>query len=120
MVSPPSTRAVPATLCPPPRTESGSPVSRANWTAATTSAVPVGRTTSAGVLSIIPFHGRVAAANPSSLGRSTGPRRRARSPSTIVSDTWSATVVMAGPQGRIIGASAACRTRSASSHSPLQ
>ena len=53
MTTPPSLTAVPATLCPPPRTETGSPCSRANATAAITSALPVQRTTSAGRRSMI-------------------------------------------------------------------
>ena len=40
MTSPPSLTAFPATLCPPPRTESNSSCSRATLTQATTSAVP--------------------------------------------------------------------------------
>ena len=59
--------------------ESARACSRAASTAATTSAVPVGRTTRAGVLAIIPFQSRVASPKPSSPGRSSAPRRRARS-----------------------------------------
>ena len=56
----PSQSAVPATLCPPERTETGSPASRANVTAAMTSAAPLQRTTSSGFRSIIPFQMRQA------------------------------------------------------------
>ena len=59
-VRPPSATAVPAMLWPPPRTDSARPCSRAKPTAATTSAVPLAWTTSAGVVSIMPFHSRVA------------------------------------------------------------
>jgi hypothetical protein len=72
-------------LCPPPRTESDRPWSRANSTAATTSAVPAAVTTNAGVLAIMPFHRRVAASKPSSRGTSNGPRRRPRNASTVAS-----------------------------------
>jgi hypothetical protein len=46
----------PGTLCPPPRTASGSSCSRAYRIAAAMSSAPVGRTISAGYRSIIPFH----------------------------------------------------------------
>ena len=76
MVSPPSASAVPAMLWPPPRTESTSSLSRAKSTAATTSAVPLGWTTSAGVLSIMAFQSSVASSKPVSPAASSGPRRR--------------------------------------------
>ncbi len=48
--------ALPAMLCPPPRTARVSPFSLAKFTACTTSLVPAHRTMSAGCLSIIAFH----------------------------------------------------------------
>ena len=53
--SPSSQTALPAMLCPPPRTASTSPLSRAKPTARTTSAVAAQRAMTAGRLSIIAF-----------------------------------------------------------------
>ncbi len=53
--SPPSHKAVPAMLWPAPRTEASTPCSRANRTAAITSAAPAQRAISAGRLSIMAF-----------------------------------------------------------------
>src|SRR5215216_6755422 len=53
--TPSSTTPFPATLCPPQRTASGRLFSRARLTASITSAEPVGRTMSAGRLSINPL-----------------------------------------------------------------
>jgi len=50
---PPSQADMPATECPPPRTASGTPASRAAATAAATSAVEVAWTIAAGRRSII-------------------------------------------------------------------
>ena len=55
IISPPSVTALPATLCPPPRTESSRPASLAAFTASTTSAVFRQRAMSAGRLSIRPL-----------------------------------------------------------------
>jgi hypothetical protein len=58
ITSPSSTTAVPATLCPPPRTASGSPCSAAKRTAVATSSASPQRAITAGYLSIMPFHTR--------------------------------------------------------------
>ena len=55
ITSPSSTREVPATLCPPPRTENARSCSTAKRTAAATSAASAQRAISAGRLSIMPF-----------------------------------------------------------------
>src|SRR5262245_25059538 len=55
MTTPPSQTAEPDTLCPPPRTATGRPESRAKFTAAITSALPEHRTITAGQRSIMPF-----------------------------------------------------------------
>ena len=55
---PSSTRAVPATLWPPPRTASGSPCSAAKRTAVATSSASAQRAIAAGRLSIMPFQTR--------------------------------------------------------------
>jgi hypothetical protein len=54
-IRPLSHTALPAMLCPPPRTESSSRCSRANPTARITSAAPAARTMTAGLRSIIAF-----------------------------------------------------------------
>jgi hypothetical protein len=59
--TPPSQSALPATLCPPPRTAIGAPDSRANRTARRASLTPAQRTITPGRLSTIPFHTRRAA-----------------------------------------------------------
>ena len=59
--TPPSQSALPATLCPPPRTAIGAPESRAKRTPSTTSLTPAQRTITPGRLSTIPFHTRRAA-----------------------------------------------------------
>jgi len=56
MTTPSSQTAVPAMLCPPPRTESSSPWLRANRIACGTSSASPQRTISAGRRSIIAFH----------------------------------------------------------------
>jgi hypothetical protein len=58
MTRPSSTEAVPATLCPPPRTASASPWSRAKASAPATAALSAQRTIAAGRLSIMPFQSR--------------------------------------------------------------
>ena len=55
IISPPSVTARPATLCPPPRTETSSPASRAKASAATTSAAVRARTITAGRRSTRPL-----------------------------------------------------------------
>ena len=55
ITSPSSQMALPAMLCPPPRTASSSPLSRAKLTARTTSGVAAQRAMTAGRLSIIAF-----------------------------------------------------------------
>jgi hypothetical protein len=55
MTTPSSTTAVPATLCPPPRTVSATPYSVATRTAAATSWASAQRAIAAGRLSIMPF-----------------------------------------------------------------
>jgi hypothetical protein len=54
--TPPSQVAWPATLCPPPRTASGKPSSRAKAMASATSRWFAQRATTAGRRSIMPFH----------------------------------------------------------------
>jgi hypothetical protein len=58
IMTPPSDTALPATLWPPPRTESCAPVSRANSTVATTSSVVAHRAIRAGRRSTIPLNTR--------------------------------------------------------------
>jgi hypothetical protein len=58
IMTPSSQTPFPATLWPPPRTATRSPLVRAKFTALTTSATPVQRAMTAGRLSIIPFHTR--------------------------------------------------------------
>src|SRR5215472_14682277 len=55
IIRPPSQSAVPATLWPPPRTDNGTPFSRAKFTQATTSALPLTRAIRAGRFAIIAF-----------------------------------------------------------------
>ena len=55
---PPSPTALPATLCPPPRTATASPCARAKFTASITSAAPAQRAITSGRRSIIPFQMR--------------------------------------------------------------
>jgi hypothetical protein len=62
IISPPARSAVPAMLWPPPRTDSGNPLSRAKPTHATTSPLSRGRTTRAGRRSIMLFQIRHASA----------------------------------------------------------
>ena len=54
-MTPPFVTARPATLWPPPRTETSSPASRAAASAATTSAAPCARTITPGRLSMRPL-----------------------------------------------------------------
>ena len=65
-MTPPSATACPATLCPPPRTETGWPCSAANVTAATTSALVRQRTITPGRRSIIAFQTARASSYPAS------------------------------------------------------
>src|SRR5215469_2458923 len=55
IIRPPSQSAAPATLWPPPRTDNGMRVSRAKFTQATTSALPLTRAIRAGRFAIIAF-----------------------------------------------------------------
>jgi hypothetical protein len=57
---PPSQVPLPAALCPPPRTATGTPCSRPNATATVTSSRLVQGATTAGRLSIMAFHTRLA------------------------------------------------------------
>ena len=72
---PPSESARPAMLCPPPRIESSTPVSRASSTVRTTSSIPAGRTTTAGRFWIIPFQICTASLYTSSPGNAATSRR---------------------------------------------
>jgi hypothetical protein len=62
IITPPEHSAVPAMLWPPPRTDSGNPLSRTKRTHATTSLLSRGRTTNAGRRSIMAFQIRHASA----------------------------------------------------------
>src|SRR5882724_10356942 len=84
IMSPSSHTAVPATLWPPPRTETNRPWVAAKRTASSTSAVPAQRAMRHGRLSIIAFQIRRAASYPSSPAARRGPRIRARRSSTAV------------------------------------
>ena len=79
IINPPSQSAVPATLCPPPRTDNGTPFARAKFTQATTSALPLTRAIRAGRFAIIAFQIARASAYPGSAGCSNGPRSALRS-----------------------------------------
>ena len=81
ITSPPSHVALPAMLCPPPRTASSSPLSRANPTPRTTSAVVAQRAMTAGRRSIIAFQILRASSYEPSPGRSTSPPRPSLNPS---------------------------------------
>src|SRR5262245_9906691 len=76
IMRPPSGTAVPAMLWPAPLTPRSTPWSRANSTAATTSRADPACTTSAGVLSTMPFQMRTASSQPSSPGRRSAPSMR--------------------------------------------
>ena len=75
IIMPPSQTAWRATPCPPPRTATVSPWSRAKSTAAITSATPSQRTIKLGRRSIIPFQTRRAASYSASPGRRIRPRK---------------------------------------------
>ena len=79
IIKPPSQSAAPATLCPPPRTDSGRPFSRAKFTQATTSELPLTRAIRAGRLAIIAFQIVRASSYSGSAGCSNAPRNAFRS-----------------------------------------
>src|ERR671922_1897118 len=70
---------LPATLCPPHRTATGSEFSRAKSTAAMTSATPRGRMMSAGLLSIMAFQTRRAVSYGGSFGTTSSPLKSSAS-----------------------------------------
>src|SRR2546423_473473 len=76
-ISPPSVTALPATLCPPPRTEISSPSSRPKLTASTTSAVCRQRAIRRGRLSMRPLWMRRASSYPASSGARISPENTA-------------------------------------------
>src|SRR5262249_32786357 len=82
IINPPSQSAVPATLWPPPRTDNGTPVSRAKFTQATTSALPLTRAIRAGRFAIIAFQ----IVRASGVSRVGGLQQRAAQPSAKRSD----------------------------------
>src|SRR5262249_15956523 len=82
IINPPSQSAVPATLWPPPRTDNGTPYSRAKFRQATTSALPLTRAIRAGRFAIIAFQIVRASSYPGSAGCSNGPRNSLRSAAT--------------------------------------
>src|SRR5881396_3824200 len=86
---PPSQIAVPETPCPPPRTDSGTPWSRAKVTARTTSCVPRQRTIIKGFRSIISFQIRRASSYCSAPWRMSSPCKLDANFST----TFSATII---------------------------
>lgn len=77
----------PATECPPPRTATSSPCSRANRTAAITPAVPRQRRTSAGRFLYMPFQIRRASSYPASPGRATKPWKSAANASRVAPES---------------------------------
>ena len=79
ITTPSSTMAVPATLCPPPRTESGSPRSAAKRMAVATSPGLAQRAIAAGRLSIMPFQTPRAASYSRWSVEITSPVRRSAS-----------------------------------------
>ena len=81
---PPSTTALPAALCPPPRTATCSPFSRAKFTQAITSATPAQRAISAGCLSAIAFQTRRAVSYSGSSGWMSSPRSVAANSAVFV------------------------------------
>ncbi len=83
---PPSIADSPAIEWPPPRTATVRPRSRANLTASTTSAVPVGRTVTLGRPVCIALNTSRTSARPGSAAPSTGPLSFACSSSRACSD----------------------------------
>ena len=72
---PPSDIARPETEWPPPRTAGAMPLSRATFTAMTTSSTLAGRRITSGCLSIMPFQSRRAVSYSASPGLITSPRK---------------------------------------------
>src|SRR6266550_429406 len=91
---PPSQIAVPETPCPPPRTDSGIPWSRAKVTAWTTSCVPRQRTIIRGFRSTISFQTRRASSYCSAPGRMSSPCKL----DANFSITFSATIIDLPPR----------------------